>query len=690
MTFLNPLMFLGLGLIVVPLIIHLFNLRKARKVSFSSLMFVRQIEETEIRKLKLKELILLLIRILLITFLVLSFANPVLESKFTLTDIKNKTVLLFFDDSFSLNNKSDIGNNFEKCKSSASEIAAFYNPTDNLLTFSGTNKPAILRDIPGIGISHKPFYLNEILESVNINLGKEKSVLNEIILISDFSKINFKDYSNSDNYPVDKGNIYFYLLDISEREPANISIQDVRLLNEFLDLNTDMVFNVRIKNHNDFPVSSSGFEMRNNNLIVYSDNLEFFPGELKEFEVRFRPVNYGEQKIESVIETSNSADDEIKEDNRFFNVAGIPENYKILLISDNYENTDYIAKSFEVFNAAGESGRIIYNRKNTISDEIFGYDAVYLVKSGYSENDISNIEKFSSMGKGIFIFPPAVQEIKNINLLLNRISSLSIESKQLNAENVKISEFKTEHPLFKGVFKTGANENMMQVPESILMKSYFTILSGENTYPVISFNNGAQFISEYVKGNSRIILSALSPDFEMSDLPAKNFFLPMIIRGVFLLSDYGNVIRTGRINSGAMFDGISGEIEMIIKPDGTKIIAEDSSANNSSFMMNSHLNRAGFYKMIKPGSAEESFAINNDSNESFMMKISENSALEYFKVNGFSNVQYFNNNIDMLKSGVEKNRKGIELTPFFLILAAIFIFLELIYSGFVLRKNKIL
>lgn len=686
MTFLNPLMLLGLGLIAVPVIIHMFNLRKARRVDFSSLMFVRRIEETEIKKLRLKEIILLLIRILLITFLVLSFANPFLKSRFSVTDIKNKTAILFLDNSFSMNNKSVDRNNFEKCKSSALEISGFYNPTYNLRIFQGSRRQMMVNNISGTGISHKPLFFNELLETVNINLEKEKSVLNEVIVVSDFSRINFRKYTGFGNFPLDMNNVYFYLLDVSERQTANVSIQEVKLVNEFVDLNTDMVFGVSIKNHNDFPVPSAEFEIRNNSNVVYSGNLDFNPGELKEFEIKLKPASYGEQKIESYITVSDPAGDEIKEDNKFYNVVNIPESYKIMLVTDKYENADYIAKSFDIFNSSGESGRIIYGLKNIISDEIFNYDALYIIKSGFTESDINTIEKYLASGKGIFLFPPDNADLQSLNSLLNRISSFRLETKQANAENVKISEIKTEHPLFRGVFKVSADENYIQNPESPVFISYYKILSGENTYPVITFDNGSTFISEYLKGNSRIILSALSPDFVMSDLPAKNFFLPMIIRGVFLLSGNDDILRTGRINSGFFVNEMLYANDTVYKPDGAKVVLSDSAVNNLSAIMNLHFNRNGFCRIVNSKSRVKSFAVNNDVNESLVQKVDENYALEYFKSIGFPNVLYFND-IGDLKSAVEKNRNGIELTPVFLILTVIFIFLEIIYSAFILRRK---
>jgi hypothetical protein len=681
MAFFNPLMLLGLGLVAIPVIIHLFNLRKARKVNFSSLMFVRQVEETEIKKLRLKEIILLLIRIFLIVFLVLSFANPVLESKFTLTDIKNKSVLVFFDDSFSLNNKSAGVNYFNNSKSSASEIAGFYNPTDNIRIFSGTDKLTAPQEIMGTVISHRPFFFNEILETVNVRLGALKSILNEVIIISDFSSVNFREYPGAAGFSADKENVFFYLLDIAGRKPSNVSVQDVTLVNEFPDLNADMVFRVKIINHNDFPVSSASFRMKNNGMLVHSANLDFTDNEIKEFEVRFKPFAYGEQKIESFVNITNPAEDELTEDNSFFNVIYIPENFRIMIVSDDYENANYIIKSFIAFNAESGTDRISFSLRNAVTEEMNGYDVIYLIKKDFNESEINLLEKLSALGKGIFVFPPENAVLQNLNSLLSRISSLGFQAKEYNSENIKISEIKTEHPLFYGVFRTGENQNDIQNPESPDIKSYFRIFEGENTYPVISLNNGSALVSEYSKGNSRIILSALPPDFSMSDFPAKNFFLPMIIRGVFHLSDADNLVRNFRIGAEIISGLIKFKIDSLFKPDGVKISAE---GNNIEIIK--HSDRTGFYEITDSSSVKMSFAVNNDTCESYLEKKKESSVIEYFKSLGFSSVEYFSNT-DELKSAVEKNRKGIELTPFFLFLAVVFIILEIIYSSFLMRRK---
>ena len=80
MVFLNPAILFGLLAASIPVILHFLNLRKIKKVEFSTLTFLKELQKTKIKKIKFKQWLLLLLRILIILFLVSSFARPTLES----------------------------------------------------------------------------------------------------------------------------------------------------------------------------------------------------------------------------------------------------------------------------------------------------------------------------------------------------------------------------------------------------------------------------------------------------------------------------------------------------------------------------------------------------------------------------------------------------------------------------------
>lgn len=79
MNFLNPLVLFGLGAAAIPILIHLFTRRRPREVKFSSLEFLAEVHQSEIRRLKLKQWLLLLLRTLAIAALALAMARPAVQ-----------------------------------------------------------------------------------------------------------------------------------------------------------------------------------------------------------------------------------------------------------------------------------------------------------------------------------------------------------------------------------------------------------------------------------------------------------------------------------------------------------------------------------------------------------------------------------------------------------------------------------
>ena len=76
MTFLAPLMLLGLVGVAIPLVIHLIGRRRARVVKFAALAFLIGSKRKTSRRLQLRERLLLLVRLLACVALPLAIAKP--------------------------------------------------------------------------------------------------------------------------------------------------------------------------------------------------------------------------------------------------------------------------------------------------------------------------------------------------------------------------------------------------------------------------------------------------------------------------------------------------------------------------------------------------------------------------------------------------------------------------------------
>ena len=101
MTFLNPLFLLGLLGMSVPLVIHLLSRRTARRVDFSSLDFLRNLERKSLRRVRVRQLLLLLLRMLLIAAVAIAMARPAITGGAARGEARTSVVLVL-DGSFSM------------------------------------------------------------------------------------------------------------------------------------------------------------------------------------------------------------------------------------------------------------------------------------------------------------------------------------------------------------------------------------------------------------------------------------------------------------------------------------------------------------------------------------------------------------------------------------------------------------
>jgi len=100
MSFVHPLFLWALTTLSVPVIIHLFNFRRTRKVFFSNTRLLQIVREASSRKRKIRHLLVLASRILFLLFLVLTFAQPFIPAAENMAAVKK--VALYIDNSRSM------------------------------------------------------------------------------------------------------------------------------------------------------------------------------------------------------------------------------------------------------------------------------------------------------------------------------------------------------------------------------------------------------------------------------------------------------------------------------------------------------------------------------------------------------------------------------------------------------------
>src|SRR5436190_749384 len=75
-AFLSPMVLFGALLVAVPIVIHLVMRKKPKLLIFPALQFLQQRRKTNLRKLRLRHLLLLALRVLLILLIAFALARP--------------------------------------------------------------------------------------------------------------------------------------------------------------------------------------------------------------------------------------------------------------------------------------------------------------------------------------------------------------------------------------------------------------------------------------------------------------------------------------------------------------------------------------------------------------------------------------------------------------------------------------
>ena len=101
-TFLNGFILPVLFAAIVPILLHFLSKKKARKVSFSSLKFLKIIENHRIKRVKLFQILLIVVRTLFIISLVLAFSRPTISTFSGGTTNAQTTAFIILDDSYSM------------------------------------------------------------------------------------------------------------------------------------------------------------------------------------------------------------------------------------------------------------------------------------------------------------------------------------------------------------------------------------------------------------------------------------------------------------------------------------------------------------------------------------------------------------------------------------------------------------
>ena len=154
MSFLNPLFLFGLAAAAIPILIHLFTRRRPRERPFSSLEFLSEVNQSEIRRLRLKQWLLLALRTLAVACLALAMARPAVRGAIGPRSTAATTLVVMVDRSGSMGAASATGGTLAgDARRVVEDLLATLGPADDLLLVPYDRAPAPVTPEPSSDVA---------------------------------------------------------------------------------------------------------------------------------------------------------------------------------------------------------------------------------------------------------------------------------------------------------------------------------------------------------------------------------------------------------------------------------------------------------------------------------------------------------------------------------------------------------
>jgi len=641
MQFKHPEILYFLFLLVIPILVHLFQLRRFKKEYFTNVRFLKELSIQTRKSSKIKKWLLLATRLLLLTCIIIAFAQPFFKAKNSINSANEMYIVL--DNSFSMQAKGQKG---ELLKRAVQELLENTpeNQTFSLITnsetFWNTDIKSIRTELQNLKYSALPFQL----ESAMAKIKSRKSAFNkDIIVITDAVGLEAKQLKsiNSDF------NTYFIIPEAEQKN--NTAIDSV-----FIHQNLDNFYEIGLN------LSAFGEKNKDIPVALYNQNKLIAKTQTK-FETNKKTIYFTIPK-KDFHGYASITDNGLEYDNNFYfsiskpkknNIISIGTAEKSNFLSRIYTNDEFNFNNFDIasldYNAVEKQDAIVLNELDEIPQALQTTLKSFVEKSG-----------------NLIFIPSAKTSTANINPFLKIFGNLQFKS--LENKEKQITKINFNHPLFSGVFENKINN--FQYPKT---KTSFGIAS---TNPaVLYYEDQTAFLTSINNPISAVYLFTAPINLENSNFQQSPLIVPTFYKmGISNGNNGVNALNISDNNPFYVDANLSKEEILKIKNDTETFIPVQQILNGKVKMMFNDLpQQAGNFGVFNKAENIKNISFNYDRAESDLDKVNESALSDYKTIDSVNTV--FNS--------IQTDRTDNQIWKWFVIFALLFLVTEMAIIRFV-------
>ena len=641
MHFKHPEIFYFLLVLIVPILVHLFQLRRFKKEYFTNVRFLKALSIQTRKSSKIKKWLLLACRLLLLTFVITAFAQPFFESK----DSKNASneLYIILDNSFSMQAKGKKG---ELLKRAVQELLEETpeNVNFSLLTNSenywNTDIKSVRSALQNLKYSATPFQLDNMLAKLKAHKSAFKK---DIIVITDAVGLNEKQLKNSD-----ATNSLFFIIPKAEQK-NNVSIDSV-----FINKTLDNFYEISVQ------ISGYGDDFNPIPISLYNENKliakTIVPLNSKKKILNFTIPKQAFHGCFSIVDNGLSYDNTL-----FFSISktnktsiiSIGEPTKSNFLSRIYTSEEFNYNNYTLsaldYNKLEEQDAIVLNELDEIPQAL-----------------ATTLKSFVEKGGNLIVIPSTISSTTSMNSFVSNFGNLKFNSLE-NREKL-ITKINFNHPIFTGVFENKVTN--FQYPKT---KSSFLLSSSSPA--ALSYEDQSIFLTSIANSVSTVAVFAAPINIENSNFQQSPLIVPTFYKMAMNNRNNGvNALIIGNNNPHLTEASLNKDAILTVKGLDEQFIPIQQILNNKVKMtFNDYPEQAGNFSIYNKKEWIENISFNYNRTESDLASANENILSKYKTIESISSL------FDTLQT----DRTDNQLWKWFVIFALLFVIAEMAIIRFV-------
>jgi len=634
MQFKHPELLYALFLLLIPIFIHLFQLRRFQKIDFTNVAFLQKVTIETRKSSQLKKWLTLLMRLAALACIILAFAQPFTASKTALNT--EKETVLYIDNSFSLQAKGSQGPLLQRA---LQDLFANASGTENIHWFTNTNqrKNATLEDfkndVLSIPYTQEQLSASDVLLKATTLFSKNDGADKRLLYISDFQQ--------QGSFPDIPEDIKLEIVQLQPVSPSNISIDSAYFVSKSGE---NAQLNVKLSkqgtSNTSVPVS-----LRKGANLVAKTAADFSANTATTLQFALEnPSGFN-----GVLELSDTG---LNYDNTLYFNINTPNKIKVLVI--NQGDASFLQRMFEQeeFNYTQQS------HDNLNYSDIPEQNFIVLNELEDIPTSLTTaLQSFASNGGSVLLIPSVKGNISSYNVLLNGLS-LGSYGGVIDSEK-KITQIIFSHPLYENVFeKQVAN---FQYPK---VNSFFN--STTNASVALRFEDGKPFVLQ--RNNTYAFTASIATqnsNFQSSPLIVPTLY-NMAQRSLPLPELYYTIGQQNTYAVAAQL--VQDEILTLKDSVSSTIPLQQTKANSVEITTTNTPENAGTYRIEKDNNFIENVSYNFSRRES---------NLQYISANDWEGARVYDSIPELFDSLTQENAIN-SFWKWFVIFAVLFLIFEML------------